>query len=261
MSDDLRARMRAVFAGNLINSGKGALPRYSVDSAKETSRYTGPSVTRELASQIKTVTRVRAFSTNINSPGKYTCAVCSAGGDLWHLDTPTGPVAVHKQCAELLPKPDPAEPTAAYRAASAEPDGNGCRVEIVELPQAQRYRRTFAHLQLRPPAHIPEDRWQQAIADGRAFLHQWGETAQRLGWTSVDLFGLHTPPEQPHPFYNRLSRYDATGLCWLLQGKKVIALTTNTATIRHLATGNITTYRRHNKPALGPLGDSLDDLQ
>jgi len=25
-------------------------------------------------------------------------------------------------------------------------------------------------------------------------------------------------------------------------------------------TGAITVYRRHNKPALGPLGDSLDDL-
>jgi hypothetical protein len=26
-------------------------------------------------------------------------------------------------------------------------------------------------------------------------------------------------------------------------------------------TGAITVYRRHNKPALGPVGDSLDDLQ
>jgi hypothetical protein len=37
--------------------------------------------------------------------------------------------------------------------------------------------------------------------------------------------------------------------------------------IRHLlvdiepaTTSPITTYRRHNKPALGPVGDSLDDL-
>jgi len=30
MSDDLRARMRAVFASKLPNSGKGALQRYSV---------------------------------------------------------------------------------------------------------------------------------------------------------------------------------------------------------------------------------------
>jgi hypothetical protein len=27
------------------------------------------------------------------------------------------------------------------------------------------------------------------------------------------------------------------------------------------ATGAVTIHRRHNKPALGPVGDSLDDLQ
>src|SRR5215472_3696326 len=50
------------------------------------------------------------------------------------------------------------------------------------------------------------------------------------------------------------------GLIWLLQGDPVVALTETTAAIRH-ATGNITTYRRFHKPALGPLGDSLDDME
>ena len=50
--------------------------------------------------------------------------------------------------------------------------------------------------------------------------------------TSADLFGLHTPPAKPHPSYSRLSRYDATGLCWLLQGRPVVVLTTDTAAIR-----------------------------
>jgi hypothetical protein len=40
-----------------------------------------------------------------------------------------------------------------------------------------------------------------------------------------------------------------------------MALTATTATIRNPATGAITTYRRFNKPALGPLGDNLDDLK
>jgi hypothetical protein len=137
-----------------------------------------------------------------------------------------------------------------------------CKVTIVEIPrEAGRYKRTFAHLQLRPPAHIPEDRWQQAVEDGRAFLHQWGEQAERLGWDSRDLFGLHAPPAQPHPSYRRLSRYDQTGLCWLLGGREVLALTEATATIRNSETGATTTYRCFNKPALGPLGDSLDDLE
>jgi hypothetical protein len=136
--------------------------------------------------------------------------------------------------------------------------GSGCKVTIVEIPATGlRYRRTFAHLQLRPPAHVPEDRWRMAVSDGRAFLHRWGESAERLGWTSADLFGLHTPPERPHPSYNRLSRYDCTGLCWLLGGRPVVALTESMAAIENPATGSITVYRKYNKPALGPLGDSL----
>jgi hypothetical protein len=51
-----------------------------------------------------------------------------------------------------------------------------------------------------------------------------------------------------------------TGLLWLLQGREVVALTESTAAIMN-ATGNVTTYRKHHKPALGPVGDSLDDLE
>jgi hypothetical protein len=71
---------------------------------------------------------------------------------------------------------------------------------------------------------------------------------------------LHKPPDRPHPSYRRLSRYDETGLCWLLQGRPVVALTETTAAIMN-PTSNVTVYRKHNKPALGPVGDSLDDLQ
>ena len=42
--------------------------------------------------------------------------------------------------------------------------------------------------------------------------------------------------------------------------KAVVALTETTAAIQN-SSGAITTYRRHNPPALGPLGDSLDDLK
>jgi hypothetical protein len=140
--------------------------------------------------------------------------------------------------------------------------GDGTRVTIVQLPAVGlRYRRTFAHLQLRPPDHVPESRWQMAILDARAFLHQRGDQAQALGWDSRDLFGLHTPPANPHPSYQRLSRYDATGLIWLLQNRAVVALTADTATIRNPATGSVTVYRRLDKPGLGPLGDSLEDLK
>src|SRR5262245_3269452 len=144
--------------------------------------------------------------------------------------------------------------------APTDPDGTGCKIEIVELPQAGRYRKVFGVLQLRPPALVPIERWQQAIEDGRRFLATWGSQAEALGWTLADLFGLHQPPAKPHPSYNRLSRYDATGLIWLLEGGEVIALTADTASIRNRNTGNITVFRKNNRPALAPLGDSIDDI-
>jgi hypothetical protein len=75
-------------------------------------------------------------------------------------------------------------------------------------------------------------------------LVRWGDQAAALGWTAQDLFGLHTPPATPAPSYRRLSRYDQTGLIWLLRGRPVVALSTATAAIEN-ASGSITLYRRH----------------
>ena len=99
------------------------------------------------------------------------------------------------------------------------------------------------------------------MRDASKFLAVWGEQAEALGWTSADLFGLHAPPANPHPSYSRLSRYDCTGLCWLLEGREVIALTEATASIRNPHTGNLTVFRKNNRPALGPLGDSVQDFR
>jgi hypothetical protein len=117
-----------------------------------------------------------------------------------------------------------------------------------------------AALEARCPNLIPADRWQAAVEDGRRFLARWGNQAHALGWTARDLFGLHKPPEKPHPSYSRLSRYDETSPIWLLCGREVVALTEATAAIQN-PTGAITIYRRFNKPALGPVGDSLDDFK
>jgi hypothetical protein len=138
---------------------------------------------------------------------------------------------------------------------------SSAKVEVIQLSIAPRYRKVFAHLQLRSPTLVPVQRWQQAVEDGSRFRAAWGEQAQALGWSSADLFGLHETPAKPHPTYNRLSRYDATGLIWLLEGRPVVALTADTASIRNPKTGNVTVYRRFNKPAFGPLGDSLDDFK
>jgi hypothetical protein len=130
----------------------------------------------------------------------------------------------------------------------------GCRVTVVEVPrEVGRYKRTFAHLELRRPAYIEETRWRQCITDGRAFLRQWGETAQRLNWSSRDLFGLIPVPSDAKPSFSRLSRYDQLGLCWTLEGRgKVVALTAEAAVI-HTSTDATLTYYRHGRPAYGPV--------
>jgi hypothetical protein len=132
-----------------------------------------------------------------------------------------------------------------------------------------RFFRTLSALEARCPDLVPIGRWQQAVEDGRRFMARWGKQAEALGWDAKDLFGLAPAPARPHPSYRRLSLiwllcdYDATGLIWLLQGRPVVALTEATAAIQSStgAISAITTYRRHNKPALGPVGDSLDDLR
>jgi hypothetical protein len=116
----------------------------------------------------------------------------------------------------------------------------------------------FNALERRCPDRISHDRWRQAVADGARFLAQWGERAAALGWTARDLFGLADVPDRTGSNYQRLARYDQTGLIWLLQGRRVVELTEDKAVIE-TATGTVA-YRRYNKPALGPLGDSLDDF-
>ena len=129
------------------------------------------------------------------------------------------------------------------------------------IPFGRLSRFVLSVLEARCPDLVPIDRWQVAVQDGRRFLAQWGEQAEALGWTAKDLFGLLTVPGDAKPSFNRLSRYDETGLVWLLGGRRVVALTEGSAAIQNPATASITMYRRLDKPALGPLGDSLDDLR
>jgi hypothetical protein len=121
------------------------------------------------------------------------------------------------------------------------------------------YSRALEKLRSECPELIEADRWQQATTDAEILLATWGSQAHALGWTEPELFGLHPVPTRPAATYSRLSRYDETGLIWLLRGRPVIALTASEAAIRGHS-GATVTYRKLNKPALGPLGDSLDDF-
>ena len=121
------------------------------------------------------------------------------------------------------------------------------------------FARDLDHLDRRCPEYVEPERWRQCIKDAERFLATWGDKALALGWNSDELFGLHEPPVRPHPSYHRLSRYDATGLLWLLQGCRVTALSSGTAAIEGRS-GKTVSYRKPRKPTLGPLGDSLDDF-
>ena len=122
------------------------------------------------------------------------------------------------------------------------------------------FARVLDALGRRCPDQIEPERWRLRITDAQRFLVDWGDKALALGWTAGELLGLHTPLAKPHPSYCRLSRYDATGLVWNLAGRRVVALTADTAAIENRTTGNVLIYRKHNKPGLGPLGDLLDDF-
>ena len=127
--------------------------------------------------------------------------------------------------------------------------------------RAPPFSQTFEALERRCPNRIDNIcDWGRAVEDGRRFLNRWSERAAALGWTAQDLFGLSRVPDKPAPNYRRLSGYDETGLIWLLHGRPVVALTDTAAAIEK-STGAVTIYRRHNKPALGPLGDSLGDFK
>jgi hypothetical protein len=79
-------------------------------------------------------------------------------------------------------------------------------------------------------------RWQQFIADcGRFFDLGWANRAEAFGWGPLDLFGCDR--ERP------LARYDQMGLLWILQGRRLVALRADSATIDTL-TGSLQTYRR-----------------
>lgn len=89
--------------------------------------------------------------------------------------------------------------------------------------------------QTKSPNWLSDERWVELLSDAEAFLSTWGSSAERLGWTALDLFGVH--PIAP------AVRFDVMGLIPMLTGGEVIGLTDAVATIRR-PSGAILTYRR-----------------
>ena len=87
-----------------------------------------------------------------------------------------------------------------------------------------------------PHSEVPRRRWVQFIDDcGRFLDNGWGSRAEALGWGPFDLFGC----DGDRPF----ARIDRAGLLWLINGSKLVALTTEIATIETSA-GHRQTFQR-----------------
>jgi hypothetical protein len=106
---------------------------------------------------------------------------------------------------------------------------------------------TFEALERRRPELIENADWQRAVADGRKFLTEWGADAVSFGWTAEDLFGLPPIPERPAPNYRRLSRYDLTGLIWLLRGRPVVGIGADEAVMATPGSGQLTFTKPHHR--------------
>ena len=96
------------------------------------------------------------------------------------------------------------------------------------------------------PASCPPGRWQTLRADAYHFLRDHAARAHGLGWTALDLFGVH----RVKPW----ARLDVMGLVPLLQGRRITALSESRAEFRDHGGGELT-YRRARAPR--PAGGCL----
>jgi hypothetical protein len=85
------------------------------------------------------------------------------------------------------------------------------------------------------PDWMSPERWNFLLGDAEGFLSRWGHAAEALGWTALDLYGVH--PAAP------AARFDVMGLLLLVQGGSVKVLTAASASIRRI-TGAALTFRR-----------------
>ena len=107
-------------------------------------------------------------------------------------------------------------------------------------PIPEEWRRGFASLQtMAPPEGMVRGRWHEIINDAGRFLDAWGPQAASLGWMAADVFGIN----RDAPDVNNSN----AGLAVMMQGRPVVAITAETATIQ-VRQAVRQTYRRHRRP-------------
>lgn len=87
------------------------------------------------------------------------------------------------------------------------------------------------------PADVPPQRWQTFVDDVGRFLDgNWAEKAAALGWGQYELFGA----DHDRPF----ARLDEQGLCWLINGGRLVGLSSDTAIIATCSGARHTYHRK-----------------
>lgn len=85
------------------------------------------------------------------------------------------------------------------------------------------------------PQTISESRWHQLLQDATTFMCCWSGKAHVLGWSTLEVFGVH--PLAP------VYRPDSAGLVWLLNGHEIAAMMPDKAIIRTLSGSSLTHLR------------------
>ena len=88
------------------------------------------------------------------------------------------------------------------------------------------------------PAACPEPKWQALREDAYTFLRDHAARAHALGWTALDLFGVH--PVKPW------ARIDVMGLVPLLNGGRVTDLSSIEAVIEKPSGARVAFRKRHD---------------
>jgi hypothetical protein len=99
------------------------------------------------------------------------------------------------------------------------------------------------------PTNINPAYWSQVVADASSFIATWGAIAHAMGWTTLQLFGVdaHKPD----------ARTDTMGLCWLLQGRTVVAVTADKIAVRNRQGVIKNFYRQPQAAGAIPVWDLL----
>jgi hypothetical protein len=92
------------------------------------------------------------------------------------------------------------------------------------------------------PTGWPPRVWAQLLDDMGDFLSTWATPAIEVGWSELDLFGVHHAVPR--------ARFDVMGLVPLLDGKRVIAMEQSTAVIQGRGGRDLRFYRRLDDASL-----------